>query len=533
MGDILTNYGNWELYSETPFYLDAYQVELNSIWAKTDFNNELQNIAYYRALTSMLRDNEIGDYQRRQLLRSYMKPDFSADDTKDPINKLFSIMPTDNLYVKRALRNLCVVYNERPSRKIEGKNANIIEELYEQINIDSKYLKLHRIAKLTNELAVTLQFHNQKPVLRYITPDNYRLKYDDYGNEIELWIPYTEYVDKSPVTYYKVWTRDEYYILDNNLNKTPFQYAGKTFISLPNQMGEIPYVFIKLDTDKDEYLEQSGGGLYELVKAQLNCNKLDFLVNENIVYNGFAVWLLKNWDIKNNNIKLSPGAAFIAEGISGMDGLSEPTAETVQPSAQFLDIEELKSTKIKKTLKNLGLPSGLIEDNPGLTSSGVAMRIDRMELEEVRKEDIAVFRNIEDKIVNKFAKILNTDYASPYKNKLGGEYITKLDYIEQSTFLEPKEEFEYNKMLFEYGMITPQVFVNRTISNDYITDDKAAIQYLKTNRQLINELKGQSDGLGKPSADADKGIKDDENDIETGSEPNAAGNEGTNIRENN
>jgi len=132
----LTNFGNWELFNETPFYLDAYQTELNAIWAGTQFNNEMNNLAYYRALTSMLRDNEVGEYQRRLLLRSYMKPEFAANQADDPINKLFSVMPSDNLYVRRALKNLCVVYTEKPQREIIGQNADMMTEVYNEIAID-------------------------------------------------------------------------------------------------------------------------------------------------------------------------------------------------------------------------------------------------------------------------------------------------------------------------------------------------------------------------------------------------------------
>jgi hypothetical protein len=517
--NVLTNFGNWELFNETPFYLDAYQTELNAIWAGTQFNNEMNNLAYYRALTSMLRDNEVGEYQRRLLLRSYMKPEFAANQADDPINKLFSVMPSDNLYVRRALKNLCVVYTEKPQREIIGQNADMMTEVYNEIAIDSKLLAIHRIAKLTNEVAVTLIFNKYKPVFKYLTPDNYRLKYDSYGDPIEMWIPYTVVKNNSTVINYRVWTLEEYYVLDQDLNRIPFEYDGKQLMSYPNQIGELPYEFIHMDTDTDEYLEKSGGGLFELVKGQLTCNKLEFLTVENLTYNGFAVWLLRNWDLKTQRIKLSPGAILVAEGLNDQMGMIEPSAETIQPMAQFLDIEALKTIKMNKILKNLGLPSGLFADGNQAASSGVSMKLDRMELDEVRKEDVNIFRRIEDRLINKFAKILNTDTSSKYKGKFNGEYTTELDYIEQGVYQEPKDELEYNSSLFAQGLLSPAMYVSRMVANDYITDDEEAIKYIQTNLKYLEQIKGKpNDNTGgdtEPSTANDTGGKAEEGNSNT------------------
>jgi hypothetical protein len=144
---------------------------------------------------------------------------------------------------------------------------------------------------------------------------------------------------------------------------------------------------------------------------------------------------------------------------------------------------------MKKVLKNLGLPTSLVEDNPGLAQSGVALQIDRMELNELRKEDIIKLRTIEDELIRKITKILNNDIASPYKGKFKGDYYTEIDYIEPSIFLEPEKEFEYQKTIFEYGITSPSQFLNRVLSNDTITSDEDAIKKIKENRIMLNELR--------------------------------------------
>jgi len=470
------------------YYENAFTVALNTIWGATEFKEEIKNLSYYRTLSCMLRDSEVGETARRDLLKAYMEPNFGTE-TNDTLNILYPILPSDNSYVKRAVKNLCQVYNEKPNREIVGANEETLADIYNTIQFDYNLNKIHRILKLTNEIAITLRFINGIPKLHFITPDNYRLKLDDFGNPYEMWVPYTKIINKQPKQFYKVWTFDKYKILDDKLQQVKFNYNGKEFIEIPNPLGELPYSILSLDGDKDEQLEVYGGGLYELVKAQIQCNKLDFMVTENLDYNGFALWVMTNWDLKKSNIKLKPGAILVAEGINQNDGIYPPSVETASPQSQYLDIEDLKSIKMKKVLKNLGLPTSLVEDNPGLAQSGVALQIDRMELNELRKEDIIKLRTIEDELIRKITKILNNDIASPYKGKFKGDYYTEIDYIEPSIFLEPEKEFEHQRTLFEYGIISPSQFLNRVLSNDTITDDEEAIKKIKENRIMLNELR--------------------------------------------
>lgn len=495
MGDILTNYGNWERYNDTAFYKDAYLVELNSLWLGTPYENELDNIAYYKGLAAFLRNTEFGERDRRLLLRAYMKPSFDHDSYDDPINKLFPAMPTDNLYIQRALKNLCIVYTEKPTREITGRQAETLAAALDKMNYDYQMLKIHRALKLMNEVAVTVVTNNKKPILKYLTPDNYRVTYDDYMNVKELWIPFYKVENRKAIHYYRVWTADTYTVKDGYLNNVPFEYNGVNYTIMPNPFKEIPYEVIKMEDDNEPVHMSIGGGLYELLKAQLDCNKLQFLANENLDYNGFTTWVLTNFGVTGKNFKMGPGKALVVDGVNDSGDLP-PNIDTITPTAQYLDIEELKSLRIKKTLKSLGLPTSIIEDNPGVATSGVALKIDRMELEELRKEDITRLRVIEDSLINKIARVLSNDPASIYRGKFNGEYYTEIDYIEQSIFTEPDKELSYQTELFKRGLITPSMYVNRLISNDTITTDEDAIKYIQENLLLYKQTQETTNDRG-------------------------------------
>ena len=95
-------------------------------------------------------------------------------------------------------------------------------------------------------------------------------------------------------------------------------------------------------------------------------------------------------------------------------------------------------------MKKMGLPSGMIQDNPGL-QSGVSMKIDRMELEERRKEDLQVLEMFEEDFINAMIRFYNVE-----DNKSLKEIELSVDYAENPIFIEPKDELEYLKMMSQF-----------------------------------------------------------------------------------
>jgi hypothetical protein len=64
----------------------------------------------------------------------------------------------------------------------------------------------------------------------------------------------------------------------------------------------------------------------------------------------------------------------------------------------------------------------------------------------------------------------------------------QIDYQEQGIMLEPKEDFELKRAKFEYGLLSPMTFVKELAGIDNMATDEEAIQFIQTNRTLIQDI---------------------------------------------
>jgi len=108
------SYLNRGLRNEVSIYQNAFLNDFTTIWGDSQFSDEIEDFCYSRAHACFIRDNVIGETQRRELLHSYMSYNFASEQETDSINKDFGSMASDNLYVMRTLKNLCIAYNDPP-----------------------------------------------------------------------------------------------------------------------------------------------------------------------------------------------------------------------------------------------------------------------------------------------------------------------------------------------------------------------------------------------------------------------------------
>jgi hypothetical protein len=250
-------------------------------------------------------------------------------------------------------------------------------------------------------------------------------------------------------------------------------------IELKNPYGKIPFIITKFEEDPDVY----GGLKYELVKSQLVSNMIDLLRDENLIYSGFGVWVIKNFGLTDDEIALSPGRIYPID--TKFDD-PEPSLEHVSANPGYNEIQLAKDLVIKNIMRNMGLPNGMLQDNPGL-QSGVAMLIDRKELEEARVDDIEALQIFEKEIINMILTVSNSERLTSY------ELVdVETDFVETSAMLEPDKEFELQTSYFNAGLITPSQYIVRTTGREFKTDEEA-IEFINKNKDFKKQI-GVQDG---------------------------------------
>ncbi len=474
--------------NRTPDHIRAFAFSFSVIWGATPFAKEVNNLSYFRALTSFLGSEADDLADRRKLMYAYLQNDFASDNQDDTINQLYNIIPVEES-ISRILRNLCGLYTQAPDRKFEIPNT-VIEEAYKSANVNNAFKIAHKTAKLCNTVLVMPTVRDGNIEIDVLPPDLFRFATDpkDYRKITELWIPINipDATGNSRYTF-KVWSADSYRTLDSEGRETSYE---------KNKYGIIPACVLQFNNSRTDFY---GGGMWDLLSAVLDDNKLCFLANNDVVYAAFSVWIATNFG--KENIKIAPNRLLKVDKVTAGEGFEiAPSLTSVSGNAAFMEIEQLRDVRYKKALRKMGLPESLISANPGLAPSGVAMQIDRRELMEIRSEDADVFRKFENDFYTVFAKIVNTDLGLglPEACALG------IDYRETQQYIDPASEQAVRQAQFDYGILGAKDFVNGFVKNELITTDDEAIEYLIKNRLLLEKLKtnGQSTANNSPQETA-------------------------------
>ena len=487
--------------TENPFYLKSFNLELSSIWQNTEFKRNIENLAYKRTLMAFLRGSHVGEWQRRRILFTYLSYILKQDN--DKLNKFYNILPSNRLFVKRAIENLNVVYNDIPNREIKGKNDKQLKELLKTSNYDLMLRKVSDIAKLSNECLIRICFKHETLHYKIYSPDKYCIKYDALDNIQEIWIPFYEMNEDNyslsgftqKVKYYK-WTLEKLIVLDSEMNQIPFVSNGIMVNEISNNFRDdkgnlyLPFILCQNEKESDDDLEIAGGDLFSLVYTQIECNVLDYITQQSYFYNSFPLLELINYrNSKDDEIELGFDTVMMFDDVRDIDGRPvPPSGSYITPTPQYAELQMLKETKQKECLRSLGLPTTMLSDNPGI-ASGVALMVDRMELAEQRKKDVEIYQKLEVELINLTAIVSNNDIASSnFKFSSNNDYEIKIDFVEQSIFQEKKDEFEYLNNSKNEGVIAPVEYVKRLAQDDTIITNEQAIEFIKKNKNYYKQI---------------------------------------------
>ncbi|MEN6553977.1 MAG: hypothetical protein ABFC34_13945 [Methanobacterium sp.] len=488
------------------FFANAFSSKFYNIWHKTDFANEINDLAFLYSIVIFLSNNFATENDRRRLLYYYCAPSMSTNSEKSLLNKLIPILPTSNTQFIRVLRKICNLYDAMPNRTIIGKNdielLNIINLSDYNITMD----KCYKIAKSCNEVICRPLFVNGKLLFEIITPDNYRYNVDNFGNIIELYVYRHREVqrtfNKDVIDTFDIWTNETYSILDSNL-KSIKGYEK----SIPNPYKEIPYVFLNLE-GKNVYDENSDAILWELVKAQLDKNRSKILEDNSAINNGFPIQAFINFEL-DEDVSLGPGMFIQKDGVNS-DINTPPYFEQLNPAAQYAELHTLGDDNMKAVLRDFELPSSMLGEN-GEIPSGVALEIGMMGLNELRKVDKPKMKQFENDMINLIAKMAVYE-GKMTKFSAEKNYEITIEYNELKKPTDPKLEFELNKVKFEMGLIDAKTFIMSVTDIDNFETNEQVIKYINENVKLI---KGIENGTGSETTGSETTGTDNSN---TGSE---------------
>jgi len=169
----------------------------------------------------------------------------------------------------------------------------------------------------------------------------------------------------------------------------------------------------------------------------------------------------------------------------GEDGSAPPSLDYVATSGQYEALHQTKQQRKADILKGLGLPDSVVSGTQQ-PLSGIARVLERLELSEMREEDVLHLTPFETAFARLVARVYNTDYAIPQGGPLlpEAELETRVQWGAEPVYLDPKDRRALNVEAAKEGWISPAKFLLEE-GGVSASDDLEAITIIKHNREMF------------------------------------------------
>ena len=479
------------------FYDNAFNATYQAIWGRTPCRYDIPQMTYSHAHNIFLKENTSTEIDRRKLLYYYCTPYNAVDRSDTTLNKAISVLPTNNLYVKRVMRALCSLYANNPVRSFDNPKSEEFEALLVNSGIDVSLREAHKSAKLNGEVRVRPYFEGGKLSISVINRDRYSEIVNKDGLR-ELWIHETLVLHKGSINDYEhcfhIWNEKEFRVESINGENWTREYLSSVNFAnesiadadtIPNVFGVIPYLKLTLNGSSDN----AENGLWELIRGQLDYNRLTLMETNNAFYNGFSMMAFINFGLATSDAAIGAGTALFLDNISDDQGLMTPHFENMTPDAQYQELSDFKKENIKNIMRLFDLPSSMIDDNTNVMS-GVAMQIERIGLAEYRREDEDALRRFDAALMDFIAVVYNVSVKATFTVPMN----STIEYIEDAYPTDKTADYELATTKFNAGLIDLQTYMNLTTSYDQIDSNDKALEIMQENIDILNKVKGLRNG---------------------------------------
>lgn len=359
------------------------------------------------------------DYIREQLARHFAKPE--------------NMTPCFVNLVRKIINQLAMVYVQDARRTVDGgtqRDQDIFQEIIRACSLGVKMKLANRYAKLLGVVMVRPVWRNNALDLDVICPDVLDVTCGETPEDI-LSVMVTHYPDsgrKDEVTYGH-WTPEAFKRLD---------YRGNVIHEESNPYGVIPFCAVWNRIPTDTFWTPGGEDLVVIQEA-FNEKLTDLLYI--LRMQGFGVGYVKG--MKGELSSVDPGTFFNLP-----DGGELGFAKTNAPVNDALVALEFL---LKQAAVSNGLPASSLTTDP-TDESGVARIAGNRELEEMRRDDVDLFRGYERRLFRLVRKVWN--HHTPAR-QLSEKAELVVDFYDPKPSVDPDKQASVWDSLLAMGVISP------------------------------------------------------------------------------
>lgn len=391
------------------------------------------------------------DYIRAQLARHFSKPE--------------NMTPCFVNLVRKIVNQLAMVYVQDARRTVDGateKDQETFQEIARGCALGGKWKLANRYAKLLGVVLLRPVWRSGRLDLDVMTPDILDVTVGDTPEDVQA-VMVTHYPDsgrQDDVTY-SVWTAEAFKRLD---------YRGNLILEEANPYGVIPFCAVWNRVPTDSFWTPGGEDLVVIQEA-FNEKLTDLLYI--LRMQGFGVGYVKGMKGELSNV--DPGTFFnLPEGGElGFAKTNAPVAEALA-ALDFL---------LKQAAVSNGLPASSLTTDP-TDESGVARIVGNRELEEMRRDDVDLFRGYERRLFRLVRAVWN--HHNPAR-KMGEKAELVVDFYDPKPAVDPDKQASLWDSLLAMGVISPVDIVMERNPDLSREEAKARLVEIRDENREFNE----------------------------------------------
>ena len=340
--------------------------------------------------------------------------------------------------VKKCVKALSTVYLADAVRVVEsGKpsDTDIYAKIEDTAQLPAKMKTANRYSRLLGTIVLRPVWRAGKMDLDVLTPDVLDVVTGDTPEDVRAVLVTFDRTGRNEEIEYDLWTAEEYQRLD---------YRGRVLESEENPYREIPYIPIFSHTPTDTFWLP---GAADLMNVQDELNRRLTALSFTADLQGFGVAFTKGGlsssGGKAPDLKFGPGSYI---------GLPEGADfGFAAPNAPISDILAMVDFLLKQAAITNGLTAASMSTN--LTQeSGIAKLVGNSELEEQRRDQIALFARYEQRLFEVFRIIWN--HHNPQRLLSEGATI-RVSFYDPKPVLSGLEQAKEWNLLMDKGLISP------------------------------------------------------------------------------
>jgi hypothetical protein len=429
------------LFGISSFSSDVFQIASSSHVRKSDFTRRLR---YYW--------DQSHDDALRLIAQRFSKPEQF---------RIFSVNLVRAIVDKRAS-----TYRMPPRRVFTGMDQAAGDTLYRSMQADAVLKKASRYLEVCKTVVLQVGWNDRTgaPTLRVLTPNVLDVLYSDPEHPDRIIVTYPG--DRAEDTVFADWTADTFKLCNHRGASKPIPGNPKN----DNPYGTLPFVpwFDRLPDDR--FFLPGGDDLYAAQDA-VNV-ALASLWRAVEMHSHGQAWA--SGISANEILSFGPDRA-IALPQGGQFGFAAPNA----PIVSILSAIEFV---LRETAATHGVGADLF-DLSKVAESGSAKHAGRLDLKEVRQDQIAQARTMEARLFETIKVVVNTHRPGTIPN----DATVGVDFAEQQDQLSEAEALENARIKTELGVWSP-VDVLMASNPDGFQDRQSAYRELQRRRDEAAQL---------------------------------------------